>query len=198
MAEVDFRSRLMAFIVYGSERDIDLFLAYHSNRILHFAYICHDQDRHTDGSLKEPHYHLCVNLKTDYFVSDMVNKIKEITHQNVMGEVLLSKNRMYAYLTHSGSPDKYQYDKSLIISDSPTYWMNRDEAATKCVYDILAGADTAYLLKEYGNFYMLHLEKLEKLAQKLRRELKILSTPEVIKELQDNEKLESRASDPEE
>lgn len=183
MADIDFRTRLMALMVYGEEEEIDLFLSHYNSIILHFAYIKHDKDVTADGKPIEPHFHLCLYLKTNYYISFILEKIKEITHQNALGEVLSSKGRMYNYLIHRGKPDKFQYSRDEIISDNSYFWLDQAESSQRCIYDIINGADTMYLLKEYGNFFFLHSDKFYAMARKIREESNIPTTKEVIADL---------------
>lgn len=164
----DVKTTLMSLIVYAKTVDeIEMFLSSYSNRILHFAYICHDKDLDEFGTLKEAHYHLCLKMKSSVYISNVLDNIKDITKQNAMGQCLSSKYRMTRYMLHADNPEKYQYSVDELVTDDIGYWINKDQRAVECVYDMVAGADIRYLLETYGREFIMNMHKYQAVAAAL-------------------------------
>lgn len=91
---------------------------------LHYVYIFHDNDLKSDGSLKEPHFHLLLILRNAKTLSALLSYNSSAS--NVMGEPIHDKYKAYRYLRHLDNPDKFQYPKSALISDNLDYWEKLD------------------------------------------------------------------------
>ena len=84
--------------------------------IKHWAYIIHDKDVREDGSPKEPHIHLYLNFgKSGASFATVASWFKDGAER--VNAVKGKKSDILKYLTHRNAPDKYQYDKSEVISN---------------------------------------------------------------------------------
>jgi len=80
-----------------------------------YAWIMHDKDAHPEtGELKDPHYHIYLEFPNPRSLNSIAN---ELGIEPNMVEVVRDKKGMIAYLTHSRSPEKYQYDISEVHSN---------------------------------------------------------------------------------
>lgn len=80
-----------------------------------WEYILHDKDINEDGSPKEKHYHINITLK----VWKSRNKVCELVGKsgNNFAIKMLDKEEAHKYLTHTGIPEKYQYEPECIKSN---------------------------------------------------------------------------------
>ena len=84
--------------------------------IKRWAFLVHDKDEHEDGTLKEPHLHIEMELNTDQNISTVSSWFNDKDNRIQKGQ---SKNRKYmyenmcSYLIHetSNADGKYHYDE---------------------------------------------------------------------------------------
>lgn len=164
---LELSSRNHAVEVYCSEYEIQIVLCRHFRQIVHFAFILHDQDEKEDGSKKEPHFHICLHLNNVYKIKTVISWFKEVTDQNVFDELLLYKTRAYQYLCHQNSPDKFQYEENLVVTDSRNFWYDKEAKAMSLIYDLLHGADQLYMCNTYGREWIVHHAKYTDMARSL-------------------------------
>lgn len=72
-----------------------------------WAYIYHDRDIESDGTLKKPHWHLLLEFVNPRSISS-VSKMCGVAENLV--EVVYSVEGSRLYLTHANAPDKTQYE----------------------------------------------------------------------------------------
>ena len=79
----------------------------------YFAYILHDKDTKETGEVVEPHYHLLLVFKN-------ARSFEAIQHMFTGAHIEETINIVSAvnYLIHNGKPDKYNYEKSAIVTNS--------------------------------------------------------------------------------
>lgn len=82
-----------------------------------YAYILHDQDTNKDGTAKEPHYHVMVNLKSPRFLSTIVKMFNETIPAQYFGDIKGRWSDALAYLTHGNAPEKHQYAPSAVVAN---------------------------------------------------------------------------------
>jgi len=169
---LEIRSRNQALITYSDLTDIELTICKHYKQIIHYAFIYHDKDTFESGELKEPHWHICLNLREDLELRKVIAWFKEVSDQNTMAEILLDKTRAFEYLTHKNHPDKYHYSDDEVITDSKAFWYNKEQRAMELLNDILHGADELYLCNKYGREYIVNGAKYRSKAYSLRKEVK--------------------------
>lgn len=164
---------------YLSKDGLDLFLQTNIKRIRSYAYILHDRDADENGELVQPHYHLVLRMYSQWsrkriyklfvpflwnFNNGQWDKIANIDLQ-----ISSDYKANFTYLTHDNDPDKYQYDKSLIVSNDPDDFGNHDDkckdGAFEIVNDIIDGKSQLFLLKKYGREYVYHKKQYELIAQ---------------------------------
>ena len=82
----------------------------------YFAYILHDKDTKETGEVVEPHYHLLLVFKN-------ARSFEAIQHMFTGAHIEETLNIVSAvnYLIHNGKPTKYNYEKSAIITNSPSW-----------------------------------------------------------------------------
>ena len=83
-----------------------------------FAYILHDKDTKETGEIVEPHYHLLLVFKN-------ARSFEAIQRTFVGSHIEETLNIVSAvnYLIHNGKPNKYNYEKSAIVTNSKN-WLN--------------------------------------------------------------------------
>ncbi len=82
-----------------------------------YAYILHDQDTNGDGSKKEPHYHVMVNLETPRSLSTIVKMFGDTIPAQYFGDIKGRWSDALAYLTHANAPTKHQYDTEAVVAN---------------------------------------------------------------------------------
>lgn len=84
-----------------------------------YAFILHDKDTRSDGTLKEPHIHLMLRFKDSVPTTAILNKFNNngvsLSEQNL--EKCKKWVSAIAYLVHDTQPDKYRYDDSEVVSN---------------------------------------------------------------------------------
>lgn len=113
------RSRFFSLICYDDPLECFTLLI---SRCEHYAFIYHDNDKHKDGSLKEPHYHLLLCLRNAMTGTAVL--ASHTSKQTVTLEYGSDRFALFRYLTHKDNPEKYQYDEKNIISDNINYWLS--------------------------------------------------------------------------
>ena len=112
--------------------------------ITSWAYIVHDRDMHEDGTPKEPHVHIVLELKESRQFSTIGNYIgvapQYVTH--IKQRIKVGKSwrvdvgGALSYLTHRNAKDRYQYDDSEVVVKPGYDWIavrNKSEM-TKAEY----------------------------------------------------------------
>ena len=80
-----------------------------------YAWILHDKDINNEtGELKDAHYHIYLEFPNPRSINSIAN---ELDIEPFMIEAVRNKQGIIAYLTHSKSPEKYQYDISEVHSN---------------------------------------------------------------------------------
>lgn len=80
-----------------------------------YAWILHDKDCDLEtGEVIEPHYHIYLEFPNPRSLNSIANELDILPN---MVEVVRDKRGILAYLTHSRSPDKYQYEHEKIHSN---------------------------------------------------------------------------------
>lgn len=172
-------------VVYYSNCIIDDIIKNDKN-ICHYAYIYHDKDYHPKDTIingvnvslqpKEKHYHLLINYKnaktfnaclTQFTIPSYTTRVIPCLEKN--------KQDRFEYLTHSNDLDKFQYDKSLIITDNANFWNSVSSSSTEKVCnlidDIISNKPLRYMLETYGRDYVINYDKYHKFALELRYSL---------------------------
>lgn len=162
------RSRKFSCITYLNDVQLKKCLLEHINQIRVFAYAYHDKDTKEDGTLKEPHTHLlivtyntCTLSAVRRWFSGYISNGKEITTTAQKCNDIYSS---YDYLTHntleSIAEGKYQYDKSIVVSNDYDYF----KACESSEYDnltlacemLLKGASVRDCAKKFGRDFIIH------------------------------------------
>lgn len=74
----------------------------------------HDKDYNDKGEIVESHTHVLISYKTPRKITTVANTIGVAPNFIVL---VKNKTAVLKYLTHYGSPDKYQYNDSIIITN---------------------------------------------------------------------------------
>ena len=82
----------------------------------YFAYILHDKDAKETGEIVEPHYHLLLVFKN-------ARSFESIQRTFIGAHIEETLNIVSAvnYLIHNGKPNKYNYEKSAIVTNSRSW-----------------------------------------------------------------------------
>lgn len=186
------KSKLYNLILYCPSDFIQKVLDSKMNQIDFYAYIYHDCDvytkdvyvdgviKHSHGELKVPHTHLVLMLKSWRYIKDIkswfsyVDELGEqcsVLYREAVGTIA----DCLKYLDHSNAPEKYQYDKSLIVSynidwdDIAKY--DDSDAPVDNTYDILcdmlSGEDLMTMVKKYGRDFVYHYNSFGMLAERI-------------------------------
>lgn len=142
------------------------------DRATHWAYAYHDLDKDDDGELKPPHYHLLLHFKTACSVNSCIKYI--LSKQNVFGEECVSPHGAFEYLWHKNNPEKYQYDRSVVVTHNAVYWDRflpdiRDRTNIDFIEDLLNGVDMVTMAKRYGRDYMKNYRAYEDFVEESKR-----------------------------
>lgn len=84
--------------------------------IKQYVYILHDKDTNSDGTVKKAHYYIYINFgRSSATCKDVARwfSIRETLVENVKS----NKRKAVRYAIHLDQPEKYQYDKSEVISN---------------------------------------------------------------------------------
>lgn len=162
------RSRNHSLITYLNKTDIENVLQKHLIDIKDYAYICHDKDVSKQGTLKAIHFHIVLHLynpkstnvvRSWFYDTSLFSSLKPIP--NTLSQPVIDIDGILDYLTHCNQPDKYQYDKSLIITnnldwlDTPTE-DDKDSKSYSIVQDILEGCSMRQLAFRYGREFIIN------------------------------------------
>ena len=82
----------------------------------YFAYIRHDKDTKETGEPVAPHYHLLLVFKNARSFEAIQQDFKGARIEETLN-IVSAVN----YLVHNGKPNKYAYDKSAIVTNSPNW-----------------------------------------------------------------------------
>lgn len=107
-------------ISYLSEESIKECLRHKD--ISHYCYILHDKDVNDDGTPKETHYHILVTVKQQKSLESIRRMFDNGSGINTLAKVIEDIVHDVRYLTHMDDPQKYQYEKSSIVTDGTDYW----------------------------------------------------------------------------
>lgn len=117
------KTRYHSLVTYATEESLRKVLTAKSEQIEFAAYALHDKDIDEYGKAKEPHTHVCLELKEKRELEDVTKWFKACI--DTKGEVCNTRNKethdtkaAYEYLTHSGDSEsetgKYQYEDEII------------------------------------------------------------------------------------
>ena len=146
------------------------------DKVYQYAYICHDKDLNSDGTIKEVHYHLYLrfcNARTCSSFHSIFSYIKSVYGCNCLIEPCANVLSSLQYLTHKNNLDKYQYNEDSVVTNIPNIYCmayNTDLTPVDCIelgYSPrkimqLFGRDFIIHYKQYYDFYsyMRHYEEL--------------------------------------
>lgn len=96
-----------------------------------WAYIVHNKDTNEDGSPKEPHVHIVIELVESRqfstvggYVGVPAQYVCAIRQKVKVGKRMMSDiGGALAYLTHRNAPDRYQYDDSEVVAKPGYDWI---------------------------------------------------------------------------
>lgn len=120
MRDKKFRNfEIMQQVRYLPDNSIDFIQEVLENNagVEKYAYILHDHDTNGDGTPKEPHYHVMVNLKTPRSLSTIVKMFHEEIPAQYFGDIKGRWGDALAYLTHANAPEKYQYKPTAVVAN---------------------------------------------------------------------------------
>ena len=164
------KTRQFACISYLSEEQIHYCLQKKVQYIRHWAYILHDKDVKDDGSPKEPHYHILLWTYSPCNINTVRKWFSIEDAGNTLAQAVLSADDVVDYLTHDGSPDKYQYPESAVVSDD-WEWFKRSantEPSIQCLEDLLSGVSLYELARTYGREFIINSSKYIDLAHAIQ------------------------------
>ena len=115
----------------------------------YYAFILHDRDVNDEGEIKTPHYHIVLkcnsryakeSIITDFAKNLKINRVcvKVKAYHDICGAV--------QYLVHQNDKDKFQYDRSEIVSsniaDTEVYLIGQIEIGVNNLIDICISCKT--------------------------------------------------------
>lgn len=153
-------------ITYLTEEQLLSVLTDKESQISAFAYILHDKDVKSDGTLKEPHFHLCLLLNNGHTFSQMEKWFSGFLDDkgkpvNTLLEKLKSPLGAFQYLTHNteDSKNKYQYNTEDIVSVNTERFLKKHEKQDTillAIQDLLAGVPLREVSQKYGRDFIVH------------------------------------------
>lgn len=110
----DNRKRNWTFVLYPESAPENWRLILDDLHIQWIESPLHDKDKNPDGTFKKPHWHIALLFEGN----KSYNQIKDITDTLVatIPQVAQSVKGLVRYFIHLDNPEKYQYEKSKIIS----------------------------------------------------------------------------------
>lgn len=172
------RPREFGLMSYLSEDQIMKVFLEHHIQIRAYAYAYHDMDVFEEGheragELKEPHYHIVLYTFNGHSVSAVLRwfmgfKDEEGKNINTFAEKCRDRYYLYDYLDHSNSPDKYQYDHSIIVSnDFPFFEGKKDDMDTGnlIIEGLKSGQSYEVLRKRFGTHFILNFNKYKQFLE---------------------------------
>lgn len=121
-AEFDLSTRFHHLTTYAPPEQVKRVLTSKSEQLVFAEYILHDKDVKEDGSLKEPHVHILIELKSPRYLTDVCKWFKNcldnvgrtVTTRSI--EISPTTQDADDYLTHKKEPSKHQYiDEDIIV-----------------------------------------------------------------------------------
>lgn len=148
-----------------------------TSRVKHWAWILHDKDKHEDGTLKEPHYHIL--LTTAQYKS--INVVRKWFYDlgalntdgnpiNTLAQLCVDAPAMIEYFQHLGKPEKHQYPYDDIHFSSISYWNTKcsakETASDDFVEDLVARElSPVAMARKYGRDYIRNYRSYEEFSQ---------------------------------
>lgn len=174
------RYRKFSCITYLDEEMLKLRLFQHEKQIRAYAYAYHDKDVREDGTLKEPHIHLlivtyctCTLSAVRRWFYGFVKDGKDVT---TTAQKMTDEYEMYEYLIHNTlsakAAGKYQYDKSIRVTNDPIYWQayeqsNWDNVQLACEM-LLKGTSLHDCGRMFGRDFILHYNAIKNYLSDVR------------------------------
>lgn len=189
MKKTSSRVRPYTIIFYGTEMELKKILRTNYERIAHYAYILHDKDKyledlkdesgnyvHRVGEIEKEHFHIIV----DFYNGHTFNAVKRMfttPTDNPRVEPISDRVAKYRYLIHADDPDKYQYEKTAIVSNDINYYeklckngdrRDSDNLAEQIINDLLAGVSPRIMVSRYGRDYVVHMRQYKDCVDEIR------------------------------
>lgn len=183
------RKRPWTVVFYGSETELKHILVANRARIAHYAYKVHDKDIyaedltdekgnivHKAGEEERVHIHLLLDFFNGHTFR-VVKKMFTTDTDNPRVEPVSDRVAQYRYLIHADDPDKYQYDKSGIMSNDINYYeklcvngdrKDTDNLAEQIVNDMLCGVSPRVMLSRYGRDYVIHYRQYREVVEEIK------------------------------
>ncbi len=183
------RVRHFDIIFYAGRKKLLELLELYAPRIAHFAFAEHTKDvyeedleengelKHRKGELKKAHIHLLLDL----YNAATCNAVKRLfTTEEDKPRVMPVNDiqAVYEYLWHKNNPEKYQYSKAIVLTDSTDYYerlciagakKDSDNVAENIINDILAGVSPRIMVSRYGRDYCIHMNQYNDVVDKIKQ-----------------------------
>ena len=189
MANSSNRFRPYTIIFYGTEKELRKILVSYRERIAHYAYICHDSDIydsdlidekgnfvHRVGEPEKIHFHVLLDFYNGHTFT-AVKKMFTTEEDNPRVEVVRDRVAQYEYLIHKNDKDKFQYSKTLIVSNDINYYeklsvngdrKDTDNLAEQIINDMLLGVSPRIMVSRYGRDYVIHKRQYQEVVDDIR------------------------------
>lgn len=173
---LSYRTRNIFVETYATEEEIVATLTQHQKSIRAYAYIWHDKDVRSDGTPKEPHWHVLIILHNSSCCNAVIKWFKKYASCNTFAEpVKTTVPEAYDYLTHKNDKNKSPYDDTNIVHGNLEYWMkisddadDDDNVARQIIDDIMQGTPYYDMVIRYGREWVIYHERYELMACKIR------------------------------
>lgn len=97
-----------------------LLKSYFDGECVIYAFIFHNQDIDENGEYKTRHFHFVCELKTARRVSTLINGLATLLNLSpfaITCDKCVSMEGAIQYLVHKNDPDKFQYPRSLVVTN---------------------------------------------------------------------------------
>ena len=177
---LNIKSYSWSLTLYETPEVIHQFILDNLHIIKYYAYIEHDKDFNTDGSLKDRHVHLLLVFTYNIQLGCLINKMG--FKSNVFGEAIKDKKACFEYLTHKNNSDKYHYNDSDVVTNNKEYFLentkrfreNENLKYLELIEDLINGYTYRDMIVKYGRDYIIHYKQYQEMAYLVLNEKKVI------------------------
>lgn len=177
------RTRSFALSTYLTKSQVADVLLRHDRQIRAYAYIEHNRDTNADGTPKDRHIHILLQLVNARVLDDVRNWFKGYTDSlglpvNTLGQVMHDISSSFEYLTHeteqAKAESKFIYDKSEVVSNDIKYFQDNslydEDNISLALVELCSGVSLAEVARKYGRDFIIHYQSIKMLYNDIQKQ----------------------------